>query len=271
MQQKISITSRKPQTTRHNVLGIRTEADCQMLFVDTPGIHLQEPRAINRYMNKSARRALKDVDVILFLVDRDRWNEEDDYVAELFNGAVGKKVIVVNKVDLLEDKAGLFPVLTSLQERFEDAEIVPVSAKKDKNTKELIKVVRDMLPESPFYYDEDQITDRSERFLASEIIREKLMRQLGDELPYSLTIQIDKFEEKPELIHIDATIFVEKDGQKRILIGRKGEKLKRIGIDARTDMEATFGRKVMLNTWVKVKAGWSDDERAMKSLGYDEI
>jgi len=271
LQQKISITSRKPQTTRHNVLGIRTQGTCQMLFVDTPGIHREEKRAINRYMNRSARRALFDVDVVLFLVDRDKWNDEDEHVAELFSSAAGRKIIIVNKVDLVPDKARLLPLLQKLQARFHDAEIVPVSAEKNKNLETLVGVIQGMLPESPFYYDEDQVTDRSERFLAAEIVREKLMRQLGDELPYALTIQIDRFEERPEAIHVDATIFVEKDGQKRILIGRKGERLKRVGIDARTDMEQAFDRRVVLNTWVKVKTGWSDDERALRSLGYDEI
>lgn len=270
LNQKISITSRKPQTTRHNLLGIKTEGEYQMLFVDTPGIHLEEPRAINRYMNRSARSALRDVDVVLFLIDRDRWTEEDEHVAALFDRSDAKKILVINKVDLMERREKMLPLLQTRQERFSDSEIVPVSAEKRLNLDELEKVIRGMLPESPFYFDEEQITDRSERFLAAEIIREKLMRQLGDEIPYSLTIQIDRFEARADAFHIDATIFVEKEGQKRILIGSKGERLKRVGTDARNDMEAAFDGKVMLNTWVKVKSGWSDDERAMKSLGYDE-
>jgi GTP-binding protein Era len=270
LRQKISITSKKPQTTRHNLLGIKTDGDCQMLFVDTPGIHINEARAINRYMNKSAKSALRDVDVVLFLVDRNRWNEEDDLVGDLFAKTAAKKILVVNKVDLVNDRATLLPLLQSLQDKFPDAELVPVSAEKSLNLDALEKVIRDSLPESPFYFDEEQVTDRSLRFLAAEILREKLMRQLGDELPYALTIQIEKFAEQDKLTTVEATIFVEKEGQKRILIGNKGERLKRVGIDARRDMEEVFGTRVVLNTWVKVKSGWSDDERAMKSLGYDE-
>lgn len=270
LKQKISITSKKPQTTRHNLLGIKTEGDCQMLFVDTPGIHIKEARAINRYMNKSAKSALRDVDVVLFLVDRNRWTEEDDLVADLFKKVAAKQIVVINKVDLVQDRATLLPLLQSLQEKFPDAELVPVSAEKSLNLDTLDKVISDSLPASPFYFDPEQVTDRSLRFLAAEILREKLMRQLGDELPYALTIQIEKFAEQNQLATVEATIFVEKEGQKRILIGNKGERLKRVGIDARRDMEEVFGTRVVLNTWVKVKSGWSDDERAMKSLGYDE-
>jgi GTP-binding protein Era len=269
--QKISITSRKPQTTRHNLLGIKTSGKEQILFVDTPGMHKSEPRAINRYMNAAAKSALRDVDVLLFLVDRQKWTDEDEWVAGMFEANNAKKIVVVNKVDLIENKALMLPLLQKLQSRFPDAEIVPVSAEKNKNLDVLEEVIRRQLPESPFFYDEEQITDRSVRFLVAEIVREKLMRQLGDELPYAVTIQVERFEEKPEATHIDATIFVEKEGQKRILIGKSGERLKRIGIDARKDMEAALDTKVMLNTWVKVKSGWSDDERAMKSLGYDDV
>ncbi len=270
LKQKISITSKKPQTTRHNLLGIKTEGDCQMLFVDTPGIHIKEARAINRYMNKSAKSALRDVDVVLFLVDRNRWTEEDDLVGDLFKKVAAKQIVVINKVDLVQDRATLLPLLQSLQDKFPDAELVPVSAEKSLNLDTLDKVISDSLPASPFYFDPEQVTDRSLRFLAAEILREKLMRQLGDELPYALTIQIEKFAEQDQLATVEATIFVEKEGQKRILIGNKGERLKRVGIDARRDMEEVFGTRVVLNTWVKVKSGWSDDERAMKSLGYDE-
>ena len=269
--QKVSITSRKPQTTRHKLLGIKTDGNTQILFVDTPGIHKTQPRAINRYMNKSARSAIRDVDILMVMVDRYKWMEDDDLVAGLVRHAPARKIVVVNKVDLIEDKSRLLPILKDLQERFPDAEIVPVSADKKQNLDVLEEIIRKMLPASPFYFDEDQITDKSERFLISEIIREKLMRQLGDELPYALTIQIERFEDKGKTTHIDATIYVEKEGQKRILIGSKGEKLKRIGSDARRDMEEILQTKVMLNTWVKVKSSWSDDERALKSLGYDDV
>ena len=270
VKQKVSITSRKPQTTRFNMLGIHTDDGCQMLFVDTPGLHHKEPRAINRFMNRNARNALKEVDVVLFVVDRNRWNEEDDYVADLFMAASGSKILVVNKVDLIEEKASLLPILDLIQSRFPSAEIVPVSAEKNKNVDVLSDVIREKLPESAFYFESDQITDRSERFLVAEIIREKIMRQLGEELPYAITILIDRFEERENFTFVDATIFVEKEGQKKILIGTKGEKLKRVGSDARAEMQKLLGTGVMLNTWVKVKSGWSDDERALKSLGYYE-
>ena len=269
--QKISITSRKPQTTRHNLLGIKTDGDCQALFVDTPGIHAREARAINRYMNRAALSALRDVDVILFLIDREKFSGDDEKVAELFRQAAGRKVLVINKIDLLANRAALPPMLQKLQEHFPDASLVPVSAKKGDNLAQLEKVIYTALPESPFYFDENQITDRPERFLVAEIIREKLMRQLGDELPYALTIRIDRYDEAATPVHIDATIFVEKSSQKRILIGKSGDKLKRVGMDARNDIEQLLRRKVMLNTWVKVKAGWSDDERALRSLGYDDV
>ena len=205
-----------------------------------------------------------------FLVDRNRWTEEDDLVGDLFKKVAAKQIVVINKVDLVQDRATLLPLLQSLQDKFPDAELVPVSAEKSLNLDTLDKVISDSLPASPFYFDSEQVTDRSLRFLAAEILREKLMRQLGDELPYALTIQIEKFAEQNQLATVEATIFVEKEGQKRILIGNKGERLKRVGIDARRDMEEVFGTRVVLNTWVKVKSGWSDDERAMKSLGYDE-
>ncbi len=268
---KISITSRKPQTTRHRLLGIKTDAECQVLFVDTPGMHIKQPRAINRYMNKSARGALRGVDVVLFLVDRQKWTEDDEKVSRFFRDTVAKKILAINKIDLTEDKSNLLPLMQNLQERFPDAEIVPVSAEKKQNLDELEKVIRLALPEAPFYFGEDEVTDRSERFLMAEIIREKLMRRLGDELPYAVTIGIERFETKQGVVHIDATIYVEKEGQKRILIGKGGEGLRRIGTDARGDMEAALASKVMLNTWVKIKSGWSDDERAMKSLGYDDV
>ena len=241
-----------------------------MLFVDTPGLHLKEHRAINRYMNRSARRALRDVDIVLFLIDRDRWNEEDDYVAGLFDGLVGPKVLVINKIDLIRNKASIISLLQIMQDRFPDAKIVPVSAEKNRNMDALLGVIRDQLPVSPFYYETSQVTDRSERFLVSEIIREKIMRQMGEEVPHAVTIQIDRFQEEKNLTLIEATIFVERDGQKKILIGSGGERLKRIGSDARVEIQKLLERRIVLKTWVKIKTGWSDDERAIKSLGYDE-
>lgn len=268
--QKLSITSRKPQTTRHHLLGIKSSPGLQAIYVDTPGIHGQERRAINRYMNRSARSVLRDVDVIVFVVDRTEWNADDKLVANLLKGNRAKVIVVVNKVDLLKDKAALLPHLQKLQQQFPEAELVPLSAENGENVDALEKLVTMGLPAGPMLFPDDQVTDRSERFLVAEIIREKTMRQLGDEVPYELTIQIETFETRNNTIHIDAVAFVERDGQKAILIGKKGERLKRIGTDARHDIETLLGAKVMLGLWVKVRSGWSDDDRALKSLGYDD-
>ena len=271
MGQKLSITSKKPQTTRHHLLGIRNEPGAQVIFVDTPGIHGDEKRAINRYMNRSAQAVLRDVDVIVFLLDRDEWTPDDDLVAGMVASVRGAAlIVVVNKIDLIRNKRNLLPLLQRLQARFPAADIVPLSAESGDNVESLASIVVGHLPKGPFLFPPEQVTDRSERFLVAEIVREKMMRQLGDELPYALTIQVDRFEDRGRTVHIDATAFVERDGQKAILIGKSGERLKRIGTDARRDMEALLGQKVMLNLWVKVKSGWSDDERALKSLGYDD-
>ena len=271
MDQKISITSKKPQTTRHQLLGIKTRDQAQFLYVDTPGIHANEKKAINRYMNRNARSVIRDVDAVIFVVDRGSWNKEDELVAEALQGHSGQLIIAVNKFDLLESKNKLLPVLETLQKRFPEAEIVPVSALTAENIELLENLIVERIPYSEFYFPDDQITDRSERFMVAEIIREKLMRQLGDEVPYSASIQIDRFERTSKIVHIDATIFVEREGQKSILIGSGGSKLKRIGSDARIDIERLLDRKIMLTNWVKVKSGWSDSERALKSLGYDPV
>lgn len=271
MDQKISITSKKPQTTRHQLLGIKTRDQAQFLYVDTPGIHANEKKAINRYMNRNARSVIRDVDAVIFVVDRGSWNKEDELVAEALQGHSGQLIIAVNKFDLLESKNKLLPVLETLQKRFPEAEIVPVSALTAENIELLENLIVERIPYSEFYFPDDQITDRSERFMVAEIIREKLMRQLGDEVPYSASIQIDRFERTSKIVHIAATIFVEREGQKSILIGSGGSKLKRIGSDARIDIERLLDRKIMLTNWVKVKSGWSDSERALKSLGYDPV
>jgi len=268
--QKVSITSSKPQTTRHRLLGIKTADQVQVLYVDTPGIHGDEPRAINRYMNRSARSAIRDVDAIVFLVDRTEWNSDDQLVADSIANSKARIFIAVNKIDRIKNKRELLPQLSRIQELVPEAEIVPISAATGENVQELESLVEATMPTSPFFYPDHQLTDRSERFMVAEIIREKLMRQLGDEIPYALTIQIDNFKRRKATTHIDATIFVEREGQKAILIGHKGEKLKQIGSEARSDMEELLETKVMLTTWVKVKAGWSNDDRALKSLGYDD-
>ena len=269
--QKISITSRKPQTTRHQVLGIKTEANHQVIFVDTPGLHLAADKAINRYMNRAATRALRDVDVVVFVVDRTAWTDEDRMVLERVKATGLPTLLVVNKVDLLSDKSVLLPHLRQLEEAGDFAAIVPLSALRHHNVDVLEREIIRFLPESEYFFPEEQITDRSQRFLAAEIVREKIMRQLGDELPYAITVEIEEFSAEDGVLHIAALIFVERKGQKKILIGEKGARLRSIGTDARRDMELLFDSKVMLRLWVKVKTGWSDDERALRSLGYDDV
>ena len=268
--QKISITSRKPQTTRHQVLGIKTEDNHQIIFVDTPGLHKDAGKAINRYMNRAASAAIRDVDLVVFVVDRTAWTEEDSIVLEQIDQSGLPTMLVVNKIDLLADKTELLPHLQSLAAKAEFSAILPVSALRQHNVDALEEQILTLLPESGHFFPEDQITDRSQRFLAAEIVREKIMRQLGDELPYSIAVEIEEFAQEGQVLHISAVIFVERTGQKRILIGDKGSRLRSIGSDARHDMESLFDSKVMLRLWVKVKSGWSDDERALRSLGYDD-
>lgn len=270
--QKISITSRKPQTTRHQILGIKTEGDAQAIYVDTPGLHEgYNERALNRYINKAATTALRDVDMVLFVVDRTKWTPEDAAVLQKLTHLTCPVILVVNKVDYLNDKSDLFPYLEQVSKLRDFTEIVPISAKSGLNVNVIEEKVFGLLPEGDFQYDEDQVTNRSMRFLASEIIREKIMRQLGEELPYSMTVEIEQFESSERLVTISAVILVERDGQKKILIGDKGSKIKEIGQAARIDLEKMVENKVMLNLWVKVKGGWSDDERALRSLGYDDL
>ena len=266
--QKLAITSRKPQTTRHNMLGIKTEGEVQAVYVDTPGLHKHNDKALNRYMNRSASTALKDVDVVVFVVDRTRWTDEDQMVLEKVQYVKCPILLAVNKADRLEDKSELLPHLEWLATQLPQAEVVPISALHGQNLDTLERLVGERLPESEHFYPEDQLTDRSSRFLAAELIREKIMRQLGAELPYQITVEIEEFKQEGRILHIHGLILVERDGQKKIIIGDKGERIKRIGQDARRDMETLFDSKVMLNLWVKVKGGWSDDERALRSLGY---
>lgn len=268
IKQKISITSRKPQTTRFNVTGIKTENHIQMIFVDTPGMHSKEPRAINRYMNRAAQSAAAGVDVVVFVVDRLAWTEEDDAVWQRIKESPENVIVCINKIDKFERREELIPYLAELQNKLGDVDIVPLSALKSDNLDSLEKAIAGKLPEAPHFFEEDQITDKSSRFLVSEIIREKLMRQLGAELPYQLNVEIEEFAVEANVTHISALVLVEKEGQKRILIGDKGSKLKSVGQAARKDMEILLDSKIMLKLWVKVKSGWSDDERALKSLGY---
>ncbi len=269
--QKLSITSRKPQTTRHQILGIKTEEDVQVVYVDTPGMHENHDKALNRYMNKAAQTAVKDVDAIVFMIDRTKWTSEDEMVLKSLQYVKCPVILAVNKVDFLADKEDLLPYLQKLDEKGKFAHIVPMSAKTGHNIDRLENIIQSFIPQGMHFYPEDQITDRTSRFLAAELVREKIMRQLGDELPYSMTVEIEEFRYEDSLLVISAAILIDRQSQKRIIIGEKGSRIKQIGRDARLDMEEMFDCKVMLNTWVKVKAGWADSERALKSLGYDGL
>ncbi|MFT5007851.1 MAG: GTP-binding protein Era [Granulosicoccus sp.] len=266
--QKISITSRKPQTTRHQITGIWTEEQTQIVFVDTPGMHRGQEKAINRVMNKAADSALNDVDAVLMVVDRTVWSDEDQWVLDKLEGIKAPVILIINKVDHLENKQSLLPHLEQVNKKYPFADVIPVSALQGHNLDTLIKVLSAKIPAGLFHFPEDQVTDRSQRFMAAEIIREKIMRQLGAELPYSTAVEIEQFEFEDRILHIHGLILVERSGQKRIVIGDKGERIKKVGQEARIDMENLFETKVMLNLWVKVKGGWADDERALKSLGY---
>lgn len=269
--QKVSITSRRPQTTRNRVLGIDTQGEYQAVFVDTPGLHKEEKRAINRLMNRAAESALGDVELILLVVDATLWTDDDEMVFSKIENTKVPVVLVINKIDKLHDKATLLPLIERLSKRVSFKAIVPVSALRSTNLDDLKKLVFESLPEGPHCFSEDSITDRSSRFMAAELIREKLMRQMGDELPYSATVEIEEFKEEENLLRISAVILVERAGQKKMVIGAGGSRIKRIGTDARIDMEKLFDCKVFLNLFVKVKAGWADDERALKSLGYADF
>ena len=264
---KLAITSRKPQTTRHRLLGIHTTEDTQFLFVDTPGFQQKHLNALNKSLNKTVTQVLTEVDVVLFVVEPSKLGDADKKVLSLLpdNKPV---LLVVNKADLMIDKRELLPLIQTFSEQRAFTEIVPVSAKKNLNLDALLAAIRQHLPEQPAIYAEDELTDKNERFLAAEIVREKIFRLLGDEVPYGVAVEIEKFETVKNLRRIFAAIIVDKDSQKPIIIGKGGEKLKQISTEARTDMEKLFGSKVYLETWVKVQGGWADDARALKSLGY---
>ncbi|MBY5922863.1 GTPase Era [Ferrimonas balearica] len=271
--QKVSITSRKPQTTRHRIMGIHTEGAYQTIFVDTPGLHVEEKRAINRLMNRAAASSIGDVEMVIMMVEGTRWTADDQMVLnKIRRGAEDRKtVLVVNKVDQVKEKAELMPHLQWLQQQFPFDAIIPMSAGKGDDIRPLIDMAQKELPECIHYFPEEYVTDRSQRFMAAEIVREKLMRFLGDELPYSINVEIEQFQvDEKGTYHINALILVERSGQKRMVIGNKGERIRTIGREARLDMEKLFDTKVYLETWVKVKSGWADDERALRSLGYGD-
>ncbi|MCC5851704.1 MAG: GTPase Era [Alkalimonas sp.] len=268
--QKVSITSRKPQTTRHRILGIDTREQVQTVYVDTPGLHIEEKRAINRLMNRAAASSILDVELVLFVVEGTRWTEDDQMVLSRLKAAAKPVVLVVNKTDQVADKEKLMQQLQWLHQQLDCLAVVPVSAKSGKNVPELRELVQQQLPPCEFFFPEDYVTDRSMRFMAAEIVREKLMRFLGDELPYSVTVEIERFKWEDKLYHIAALVLVERDSQKRMVIGNKGERVKTIATEARKDLERLLEQKVFLQVWVKVKSGWADDERALRSLGYGE-
>lgn len=269
--QKISITSKKPQTTRHRILGILTQANKQAILVDTPGLHTEEKRAINRLMNRAASSSIAEVELIIFLVEGTHWTQDDELVLAKVKQSGAPCILVVNKTDNILDKDELLPHLQKLGAMHDFQDIVPISASKGQGIDTISELCLSSLPESDFWFPEDHITDRSSRFMASEIIREKLIRYTGDELPYSITVEIEQFKmDDKGIIHINALVLVERDSQKRMVIGNKGERLKTIGQEARRDMENLFDSKVFLETWVKVKSGWADDERALRSLGYGD-
>ncbi|PSL15549.1 GTP-binding protein Era [Marinobacterium halophilum] len=267
--QKLSITSRKPQTTRHQILGIHTEGDLQVVYVDTPGLHKDSTgKALNRFMNRTASEALRHVDLVIFIVDRTAWTDEDQIVLDKLESVRCPVILAINKVDQLKDKDALLPQLDLLASKRHFDVIIPISAEKGHNVERLQSEVESRMPQGMHMFPEDQITNRSSRFVAAELVREKLMRNLGEEVPYGTTVEIEEFSHDGNILNISALILVERDGQKRIVIGDSGAVIKIIGRDARLDMERMFDTKVMLNLWVKVKRGWSDNERALQSLGY---
>ena len=268
--QKLNITSRKPQTTRHAILGIRTDADQQVIFVDTPGQHIDEPKAINRYMNKVARAAMRDVELVIFVIDRLKWTREDEQIMHRLEGLKAPLIVTINKTDKLAGKDLLLPHVQDLSTKLPDAEFMPISALQGDNLDKLYNLIDSYLPESEAHFAEDQVTDRSTRFVVAEIVREKILRQLGEEVPYASTVEIERFEQQGSLIEIHALILVEREGQKRIIIGEAGTRLKSVGTEARLDIEKLLDSRVLLKLWVKVKSNWSDDERALQSLGYQE-
>jgi GTP-binding protein Era len=266
--EKISIVSRKAQTTRHRITGILTDETSQFVFVDTPGFQTKFSNALNRAMNRGVTQTLNDVDVVLFVVEAGRYDAKDKAVVRLLPKD-RPVILVINKTDLLKDRTALLPFLAEVSADFDYAAVVPVSAAKGRQTKDLLNEARKHLPNEGLMFPEDDLTDKSERFLASEYIREKVFRLLGDELPYATAVEIEKFETEGNLRRIFAAIVVDREGHKAIVIGKGGDALKRIASEARKDMERLFGGKVYLEIWVKVKSGWNDDERLLKSLGYE--
>ncbi len=267
--QKISITSRKPQTTRRHIIGVNTDDNYQIIYIDTPGMQDSPVNAINRYMNKEASSAIAGIDLLIYMIEALKWTALDEHVLKLIKNQTVPIILVVNKIDKVKDKKPILPYLKKLSGKMNFKEIIPISALSRNSLRPLEQCIKDLLPECPFQYPDDQVTDKTQCFFAAEFVREKLIKRLGDELPYSLTVTIDSFVEKEKIIHIDAIIWVATRGQKAIVIGQQGEGLKAVGSQARRDMERMFDCKVFLRTWVKVKDKWMDNERAIKQLGFD--
>ncbi|MCK5877062.1 MAG: GTPase Era [Candidatus Marithrix sp.] len=266
--QKLCITSRKPQTTRHSLLGIKNKNNNQIIYIDTPGIHKRMHNAMNRYLNRAAISSIEGVDVIVWLVESLQWTAEDSYVLKTLADSSIAIILAVNKVDKVSDKNVLLPYLQKVTAKHNFTEVFPISALKNQNLDQLESKIINLLPVGIPLFPEEQITDRTEQFLCAEIVREKLVRRLGDELPYRITVQIEHFKTYNNVNHISALIWVETEGQKGIIIGKKGQTLKSIGKEAREDMEILLAHKVYLQLWVKVKRGWCDNERALQQLGY---
>jgi len=267
---KVSITSDRPQTTRHRLLGIATFEHGQVALVDTPGLHGAQNKAMSRVLNRAARGALEGVDAAILVVEAGRWDNEDTLAFDALKNANVPVLLVVNKTDKLRDRAALLPYLAEVTEGRDFASVHPVSALRRKGLDELVQVVLPLLPEQPALYPEDDVTDRSMRFLSAEFVREQLMRQLGAELPYATAVEIERFEEDGAMFRIGAVIWVERESQKAIVIGKGGARLRAIGTKARVQMEKLFDRKVFLETWVRVREGWSNDEAALRALGYQD-
>ena len=267
--QKIAITSRKPQTTRHRLLGIKTVEDSQMIFIDTPGFHQDHNRALNKYMNKVASSAMKGVDVLIYVIEGLNWTEEDQELMNQIPEGYETSILVINKIDKINQKDDMLPFIGVMSELNKFSDIIPISALKKQNIPALIDAILSKLPEGDHVYPANQVADISERFLASEIIREKCITRVGDELPYRISVSIEKFKEEDKITHIDANLYVEKNSQKGMLIGSSGSKLKSIGTASRLELEDILQTKVMLNLWVKVKSGWTDDEATLSTMGYD--
>ena len=275
--QKVSITSRKAQTTRHRITGIRTEGDSQFIFVDTPGFQTRHAAALNRTLNKTVVATLSDVDVVVFVTEAGRWGADDDKVMALLGPPRASRpvVLVGNKTDALRRRDEVLPWLRSMQDRYTFDQLVPISAKKKADVGRLLGILAPYLPAQAWLHDSEALTDRNERFLASEIVREKVFRLMGDELPYTCTVVIDRFEEEPgiqadRMVRIAATLVVEREAHKGMVIGQSGERLKRIGEQARKDLEALLAAKVFLQLWVKVRSGWADDEQHLRAYGYGQ-